>query len=186
MQFGKSLIGAIIGAAVGVALLFGVYKFSDGFWSAVPFAILTGLGVRMAVNTAGHASYARGALTAIIALAAYIGGLSLVAAVTTARANAPVAHTAAADQSSKDASDTEDKDATAPVPAPTMEAKSSIAGSDSHRGPLVGPQQFNPWNFVWLGVAAFVAYELGRGSDASATYAEPAATPATAGAHPDA
>ena len=79
MQFAKSLIGGIIGAAIGIVLLFAIYRFSDGFWSAVPFAILTGLGVRMAVNTAGHASYARGALTAILALAAYIGGLSLVA-----------------------------------------------------------------------------------------------------------
>ena len=87
MQFGKSLVGGIIGAAIGVAFLFAIYHFSDGFWSAVPFAILTGLGVRMAVNTAGHPSYARGALTAIIALAAYIGGLSLVAYVVATRAS---------------------------------------------------------------------------------------------------
>ena len=55
-----------------------------------------------------------------------------------------------------------------------------------HRGPMVTPQQFNAWNFVWLGIAAFMAYELGRGSDAAATYAEPVATPAPAGMHPDA
>jgi hypothetical protein len=185
MQFAKSLIGGIIGAAIGIALLFAIYRFSDGFWSAVPFAILTGLGVRMAVNTAGHASYARGALTAILALAAYIGGLSLVAAVTTASARAPVAHAAAADESSKGSGDSEDKDAGSAAPAPVVETKMSTGG-EGHRGPIVAPQQFNAWNFVWLGVAAFIAYELGRGSDAAATYAEPAATPAAAGVHPDA
>ena len=69
---------------------------------------------------------------------------------------------------------------------PTVETKSSTGSNDSHRGPIVGPQQFNPWNFVWLAVAAFVAYELGRGSDAAASYAEPTASRRSAGMHPDA
>jgi len=185
MQFGKSLLGGVIGAAVGVALLFAIYRFSDGFWSAIPFAILTGLGVRMAVSTAGHPSYARGALTAILALAAYIGGLTLVAYVTSARANAPLARVAAADKSSQDAADA-DKDAAPPAPAPIAESNTSTARADSHRGPIAGSPQFNAWNFVWLGVAALVGYELGRGSDAPRAYAEPTATPAAAGMHPDA
>jgi hypothetical protein len=185
MQFGKSLLGGIIGAAVGVALLFAIYRFSDGFWSAIPFAILTGLGVRMAVSTAGHPSYARGALTAILALAAYIGGLSLVAYVTSARANAPIARAAGSDKASQDAGDADNKDAAPPAPAPIAET-APTARTDSHRGPMVGAPQFNAWNFVWLGVAALVAYELGRGSDARATYADPAAKPAPAGMHPDA
>jgi hypothetical protein len=179
-------LGGIIGAAVGVALLFAIYRFSDGFWSAIPFAILTGLGVRMAVSTAGHPSYARGALTAILALAAYIGGLTLVAYVTSARASAPLARVATADKSSQDAGDADNKDAAAPAPAPVAEMNTSAARNDAHRGPMVGAPQFNAWNFVWLGVAALVAYELGRGSDARATYAEPAAPPAPAGMHPDA
>ncbi|HEX4414093.1 MAG TPA: hypothetical protein VH107_10730 [Lacipirellulaceae bacterium] len=185
MQFAKSLVGAIIGAAVGIALLFAIYRFSDGFWSAIPFAILTGLGVRMAVTTGGHPSYARGALTAIIALAAYIGGLSLVAYTATARANAPVAHVAAADQSSEGKGDGENKDADAAA-SQIAETKTNTMPTEGHRGPIVGPQQFNTWNFVWLGIAAFVAYELGRGSDAATAYSEPAATPIAAGAHPDA
>ena len=32
-------------------------------WLAIPVAMLTGLGVRMMVNTSGHASYVRSALT---------------------------------------------------------------------------------------------------------------------------
>lgn len=186
MQFAKSVIGGVIGAAIGVALLFAIYQFSDGFWSAVPFAILTGLGVRMAVNTTGHPSYARGALTALIALAAYIGGLNSVASVTTARAKAPKAHAVASDTSSSESGDSENKDATAAVPAPVIETQSSTAGAEGHRGPMIAPQQFSTWNFIWLGVAAFIAYELGRGSDAAATYTEPAAAPVAAGVHPDA
>ena len=81
MQFGKSLLGAIIGAAVGIGLLLAVYLLLgiDKVWMAIPFAILTGLGVRMFVSTAGHASYVRGAMTMVIALAGYIGGWYLVA-----------------------------------------------------------------------------------------------------------
>ncbi len=68
MRLGKALVGAIIGAAIGIALLFAVIRFSDGFWSAIPFAIITGFGVRMAVGAAGRASYFRGAITALLAL----------------------------------------------------------------------------------------------------------------------
>src|SRR5438477_333118 len=80
MQFGKALLGAIIGAVIGLVLLLAAYRFFawDGFWLAVPFAIVTGLGVRVMVATGGH-SYARGALTAVLALAAYYGGWRLVA-----------------------------------------------------------------------------------------------------------
>ncbi len=62
MQFGKTLVGAIIGAAIGVGLLLaaGLLFGWDGFWLAIPFAIVTGLGVRLFAATKGHASYARG------------------------------------------------------------------------------------------------------------------------------
>ena len=113
MQFGKALVGGIIGAAVGIGLLFVVIRFSDRFWLAIPFAIITGLGVRMAVSTAGHASYVRGALTAMLALAAYIGGLTVVTHVTSARANAPAAKPAVLNRAPEDGSDASGKDARA-------------------------------------------------------------------------
>ncbi len=52
MQLGKSLLGAIIGAAIGIVILLVVYRLFeiDGFWLAIPFAIITGLGVRMLVK----------------------------------------------------------------------------------------------------------------------------------------
>src|SRR6188508_2752101 len=89
MQLGKALLGAIIGAAVGIVLMLVLYLTTgwDKSWLSIPFAIITGIGVRMFTDTKGHASYVRGALTMAIALAAYIGGWMIVAQVATARAN---------------------------------------------------------------------------------------------------
>src|ERR1043166_9337125 len=69
MQFGKTLVGAIIGGALGIGLLILVYlQFGiDKMWMAIPVAVLTGLGVRMVVATSGHASYLRGAITKAVA-----------------------------------------------------------------------------------------------------------------------
>src|SRR4051794_30184809 len=88
MQIGKTLVGAIIGAALGIALLIAVYfAFQiDKMWMAIPVAILTGLGVRMVVATSGHASYLRGALTVVLAMGAYLGGLAITRAVANHRA----------------------------------------------------------------------------------------------------
>jgi hypothetical protein len=73
MQLGKSLVGAVIGGLVGAAVCVAITKFTgwDKMWLAILVALLTGIGVRMLVDTRGHASYARGALTAILAVAAY-------------------------------------------------------------------------------------------------------------------
>ncbi len=88
MQLGKSLLGGIIGAVVAIGLLMATYLLFgvDHVSLAIPFAIITGLGVRMLATTSGHASYVRGALTMVLALAAYIGGWLLVARIATARA----------------------------------------------------------------------------------------------------
>ncbi len=187
MRLGKALVGGIIGAAIGIALLFVVIRFSDGFWSAIPFAIITGFGVRMAVGAAGCASYFRGAITALLALVAYIGGLSLVAYVTTARANAPTAKPAVLKEASEEGSDASSKDASAQPATPAPDTNVPGTHSEFHRGPMVGSPQFSTWNFIWLAIAAFIAYELGRGSDAGGAYAEPTIVePAVAGTHPDA
>ena len=46
MQFGKTLVGAIIGAALGIGLLIAVYLLFgiDKMWMAIPVAIVDGLG----------------------------------------------------------------------------------------------------------------------------------------------
>jgi hypothetical protein len=188
MRLGKALVGVIIGAAIGIALLFAIVRFSDSFWSAIPFAIITGFGVRMAVGSGARASYFRGALTAVLTLAAYIGGFMLVTYVATSRANAPAAKPAVLSQASEGGTDAGGKDVSGQPATPAPEANVPVSRSDFHRGPMVGSSQFSTWSFIWLAIAAFIGYELGRGSDASSpTYAEPMiAQPAAVGTHPDA
>ncbi|MFO0791836.1 MAG: hypothetical protein U0805_20430 [Pirellulales bacterium] len=165
MQLGKAVLGAVVGGAIGIGLLLVLYLTAglDQVWLAIPFAIITGLGVRMLVSTSGHASYARGAVTMILALAAYIGGWMLVAQVATARANAPkkmpVPATTAADKEGEGTGNAEAAPATPPPPV----AQAPMAHVDMKaRG---GPRQFSTWDFIWLAIAALVAYELGRGSE---------------------
>jgi hypothetical protein len=188
MQLGKALLGAIIGAAVGIGLLLVVYlTFGlDKVWLAIPFAIITGLGVRMLVSTTGHPSYARGALTMLIALAAYIGGWFLVAQVATARANAPsklptpsVEAPAEPGEDSKDATTTE-----APPVQPAAPVKTATPAA---RPPAPKPMSYSTWDIIFLAAAALIAYEMGRGSGLTPAPAEtPPAEPVPAGTHPDA
>ncbi len=190
MQFGKSLVGAIIGAAVGIGLLLAVYLTLgiDKIWLSIPFAIITGLGVRMLVSTSGHASYVRGALTMLIALAAYIGGWLLVAKVATARANAPSPNPAAA-AGDAEAQDGETKDAegaekTDPVAQPKVIERASEAGIPRAAAPK--PTNYSPADMIFLAIAALVAYELGRGSGMAKNTAGQPGQPLPADSHPDA
>jgi hypothetical protein len=188
MQLGKSLLGAIIGAAIGIAILLIIYRLFeiDGLWLAIPFALITGMGVRMLVRTGGHASYVRGALTMVLTLAAYIGGWLLVAQMATARANAPKAPPAAAMHDEKAGDAEKDADATDQAP-PIMETKPQISMMESPKRTAIAQNQWSTWGFIWLAIAAFVAYEMGRGSEVAAgAYSAPSTEPVPGSTHPDA
>jgi hypothetical protein len=190
MQFGKTIIGAIIGAVLGIGLLIAVYLMLgiDKMWMAIPVALLTGLGVRMVAATSGHGSYLRGAITVVLAMGAYLGGLAILRTVanhraeTVAKANPPRAE-AASEPGEPGEAKTEPA-AEAPPVSPTPLA---TPANLSTRRPAL-PGQFSTWDFISLAVAALVAYELGRGSDATAReYAvADAGGPAPGGTHPDA
>jgi hypothetical protein len=190
MQLGKTLVGAIIGAALGIALLVAVFLFLqiDQMWLAIPVAILTGLGVRMMVSTHGHASYLRGALTVILALGAYLGGLQVAKAVAMNRASSA----AKANPPRVEVDESTDADAAKEegeaAPAPKVEAPKAPpkAIDDAMRRPAI-PGQFSPWDAISLAIAAFIAYELGRGSGmAPKTEMAPPSEPMPGGTHPDA
>ena len=77
MRLGPSIIGAIVGGAVGIAIQVGVESGmgKEGAWLALVVGALTGLGARaMAGEFIKNASYMRGALAAVIGLAAIMGG----------------------------------------------------------------------------------------------------------------
>jgi hypothetical protein len=194
MQLGRAVIGAIIGAAVGIGMLVAIYLSPlqlDAVWLAIPVAVLTGLGVRMMVSTWGHASYLRGAITGVLALGAYLVGWWVVAQVATQRANAntelrtekmpAVEQPAESNDAAEDSKDEE-----------TVEA----AKAPEHPGPAAGaavrkslPPGQSPWDYIWLGVAALIAYELGRGTAAKSVAVVDETSPPeneSQGTHPDA
>jgi len=189
MQFGKTLVGAVIGAALGIGLLVAVYLLFgiDKMWMAIPVAVLTGLGVRMVVATSGHASYLRGAITVLLAMGAYLGGLAITKAVANHRSQTvtkPVAPQAAANEPGEpgDAKGEEPAAAAPPVTAPPI----TPANPDLRRS--AAPPPINTWDFLSLAIAALVAYELGRGTGGVSKETINAAPvePVPGGAHPDA
>jgi hypothetical protein len=189
MQLGKTLVGAIIGAAVGIGVMVVAYLVGfDKVWIAIAVALLTGFGVRMAAAR-GNPSYLRGAITVVLALGAYFGGLAITKTVATNRAES-VAKMRVTRPAADQAADPADKDATEPAAEtpPPVAPPVAAAKTDQtlHRAPM---SNFSPLDFIALAVAALVAYELGRGTSAASKVAmdSGAGEPMTATSqHPDA
>jgi hypothetical protein len=115
------------------------------------------------VSTSGHASYARGALTGVLALAAYVGGWLLVAELAKARAGTAPKRPALA---AAKVADEEPDDTAAPAgeaPVPELPRQLDRAPSGAAMPKAASPGQ-NPMDYIWLAIAALVAYELGRGT----------------------
>jgi hypothetical protein len=166
MQFGKTLVGAIIGAALGIGLLVAVYRLFgiDKMWMAIPVAVLTGLGVRMAVATRGHASYLRGAITVLLAMGAYLGGLAITKAYANHQAE-NVAKSSPPRVASEEPGEPGDAKVEAAAPeAPPVNVPPTATANPTLARRSAAPPQFSTWDFLSLAVAALVAYELGRGS----------------------
>jgi hypothetical protein len=120
MQLGKSLLGALIGAALGIGLLVLINSLTawDKYWLAIPVALLTGLGVRWVANTCGHPSYVRGVLTGVISILAFMAGQYVVAEVATRRSQAKPIVAQESDVRPADRGDT-DEQADTPADAET-------------------------------------------------------------------
>ena len=179
MQLGKALVGAIIGAAVGIAVLIAVqhYGGTDKTWLAIVVAILVGLGVRAMVSTSGHPSYLRGALTGLLALAAYYGGTQIYSelaqkGILAKKLQAPPP--IAADDTEGDKTDAEADGVEVPI-EPVAEQR-PVAVNRDPMAPKGLVQPGSPWDYVWLTLAALIAYELGRGT-APAAPREPVVPP---------
>jgi len=180
MHFKSALVGAVVGGAVGIGVLIAAYFLfgADHMALAVVVAILTGLGVRMCVATKGHASYARGALTALLALIAFMGGKFLVAEIASRQATVsvidapknpapPPAAELSEQESSSDEASTETTDETAAVEIQRQRDRAPAGQSpvfgEIPRGPRLN-DALSMGDFLWLFAAALIAYELGRGS----------------------
>jgi hypothetical protein len=214
MQFGRAILGALLGAVVGTAMLMAIYLTTghDWVWLVIPFAIVTGLGVRLVDSTFGQVSYARGALTALVAIAGYTGAWACANQVMTVKAHAPRPVVVTETTSAADEAAEREREADAPrqerdAPAiqreptsgdvvPPTESASPPGDAESAEAPALPrlasrdqepPSTPTPWrlttttqpiyrpfDIACMAVAAFIAYQLGRGT------AAPATPPATA------
>jgi hypothetical protein len=129
----------------------------------------------MLVSTAGHASYLRGAITMLLALGGYIGGWYLVAQVATARANAPLVKPVVAEQKAGELAEGSAKDEAAPAETPPAPV-GPVSDLSGMRRPMAPKGTMSTWDMICLGIAALIAYEMGRGSGMASP--APAAEPA--------
>jgi len=174
-----AIVGAIIGAAVGVGLhvvlATGMLGYrNEASWFAIVIGVLTGLGVRMACRGCMDRSYARGALAAVVALAAIVGSSFAIREVmkrseTTTKGPVAAAKNpeadAAADADAEDADVADPAASAEPVAVPRIAPpRGQIGMGAGVKGGLANP---SPWEFVFMALGGLVAYELGRGIEHS-------------------
>lgn len=187
MGVGPTLLGGVVGAAVGVGLhtlletgMLG--KPVEASWFAIVIGLLTGLGVRQANRTHMERSYLRGAISGIIALAAIYGSTVLIAEIMKKRdlavATKPAA-AATAEASEENGDEPSDVTATADAETPTDEPAERSLNPALGDANVVGARagDINPWQFVFMALGALVAYEFGRGAGAPKTAEPTDATP---------
>lgn len=183
MGIGPTLLGGIVGSAVGVGLhalletgMLG--KPIEAAWFAIVIGLLTGIGVRQANRQHLERSYLRGGVSAIIALTAICASTYLIAEImkkrdVTAGSRVATASTAATAKETDDDQPAESSSAEAPpVNPPDRIEDAALAGPGGASG---RGGDFNPWQFVFMALGALVAYEFGRG--ASTTPIDPAESP---------
>ena len=184
MGVGPTLLGGIVGAAVGVALhtvletgMLG--KPVEASWFAIIIGLLTGLGVRQANRTHMERSYLRGAISGVIALAAIYGSTAVIAVVMKNRDQAIASKPAASADGEKESADDAESDATPTAEAETMTEENDRSINPAFAGGVVGNPRagdLNPWQFVFMALGTLVAYEFGRGAGAPKAV-EPVDTP---------
>jgi len=173
--FGPTVIGGIVGAAVGVGLhllletgILGTPRV-EAAWFAIVIGLLTGLGVRWANKHHMERSYLRGAISAAIGLVAIYLSTVLIANVMANRdalaAKKPI--TGAAGPAAEEAEDAADGEAAGEAAAEPPRAEPGPAGLTGRAGRPAGPDDPDPWQFIFMALGALVAYELGRGIDRS-------------------
>lgn len=178
---GPTLIGGLVGAAIGIGLHLALEVGAnyEAPWFAILTGLATGLGVRAATkNSAPRVSYARGALTSLIALAAIVATVPLISMALDMKSGAeekkPLPEVAQAEGNATDGAadgeaaageDGADEPAAADDAA-AVAADPAKAGAAPSKGKMTLTRgDFNPNLFLFMVLGALVAYPLGRGSD---------------------
>jgi hypothetical protein len=177
MGLGPTLVGGVIGALAGMVLHVIVESATDleAPWFAVIIGLLTGLGVHQANKSlAGRVSYLRGAVAAAIALAAIVGSTPLISFVAKGREReaATAARRTTEGDEAPDAADADPSEAGDDAEAAAEDHGRTVSqGAEfpAHEGQPMRPDDFNVWQFVFMAIGTFIAYEFGRGTGATAT-----------------
>ncbi|MEO1495666.1 MAG: hypothetical protein AAFV43_00790 [Planctomycetota bacterium] len=174
MQATRTLIGALVGLALGIALLivFNVNLRLDAWWTFIPVGLVIGLSMRMLAST-GNASYLRGGVAALLTGVAATLGPMVSAAIVQSKGPDKVATNVKVAPISEEVADDVDLDAMAKMP----ERKAIAVGPASSVGAIgARPSKgANPLDYVFLGASVLVAYELGKGAVGKSTGEEEAA-----------
>jgi hypothetical protein len=167
----RSLIGGIIAAmaaAVAWLVLEHLTKQELG-WLTIAVGLITGCGVRFASGSSSGESYARGALAAVLALAAIVGGRQGYSKVMEQFINVPAADMQVI--------------ATEVETVKNVEADSTISNRNQEKKPTIdldrlagtgkslkmmstkdAAKQISTFDIACLGIAALSAYVVGKGS----------------------
>ncbi len=190
MGIGPSIIGAIVGALVGAAAQAGIEVGMDkeASWMAIAIGLLAGIGAWKAAGAAiHHISYLRGALAALVALGVIFGTTQAISAfrvkqsASSSEAVRPDAgpvkgpeasgdaeeggeatEEEATDEEATDEEATDEEEATE-APAPVAPSPAPAPISSMGGGEKVAPQAPNPYQFVFIALGVFLAYEFARG-----------------------
>lgn len=172
MGIGPSIIGAVVGALVGVAAQAGIElgMQKEASWMAIVIGLLAGVGAWKAAGASIHKiSYLRGALAALIALGGIFGATQAISAAAVKRSasaatpfkpdTTPALKAPAAEEGEGEGADAVEEAEPAP-PAPAADPAPMTLGAGNEKP---GPLSPNPYQFVFIAVGVFLAYEFARG-----------------------
>lgn len=166
MQAMRTLMGAVVGCALGAlaVIAFGLCpdeSVNNAMWPVAVVGLIAGLSMRL-VASDGRVNYLRGALAALVALVAFMGGEFSKGAITKRQApKAPEAAISIQEDSAEADSEggAEGSMDTVMLPLEELPVVS--------REQLTAPRSAETTDIIWMAVGALVAYQLGKGAQYS-------------------
>ena len=174
----KVLIGGLLGAVVSVAAWIGLEKVleSEYAWLALAVGLVTGLATSISAGKTTSGAYLRGALAAILTLAAIYSVPKVKEQIMQAEAKKvaeKVENVANSTPASEDEEGEESAEAGDESAQPKADSRSLkvIAQTDAGGGaPGLGKTDSDQmWEMGWMCGAALIAYLVGKGSDEEAS-----------------
>ena len=171
MQAIRTLIGAIVGVALGAGFILVLSANAPPqreMWPMLVVGLLAGLSMKILASD-GKVSFLRGGLAAAVAIGAYYGGTLAEEKAIQSRAPTAADMPDLSDQIEPDVDDEGEEDAEEPAAAPPPAAP--IADGASRPAGTIGanaPQGNEPRDIAFLVVGALLAYQVGKGSSAPA------------------